>query len=47
MPNIYQTETWSGLPQEVIAKLAAFREIMFRENEKIEELTELDWETEF
>lgn len=47
MPNIYQPETWGGLSQEIITKLAAFRETILRENEKVEEMTELDWETEF
>jgi len=47
MPNIYQPETWGGLSQEAITKLAKFRELITRENEPIEEPTELDWETEF
>ena len=47
MPNIYKPETWGNLPQEAIAKLIVIREMMTRENERIQEPTELDWETEF
>ena len=47
MPNIYHPETWGGLPEEIIVKLAAFREMILQENNKVEEMTELDWETEF
>ena len=47
MPNIYHPETWGALPKEAIAKLALVRELILKQNEKVEEPTELDWETEF
>ena len=47
MANLFKPETWGELPPEAIAKLEQVRQLLTRENERLEEPTELDWETEF